>query len=122
MKAEDFYTRSKANAGITVPIPLPDETDSEATITIRGIDSDNFKAAKIARSRKNLQILQLPEAEQAAATETADTDLLVSLVAGWSLDTEFTEDNVRALFTEAPHVRDLVNSVAGNRKSFFGKR
>jgi hypothetical protein len=121
MKTEEFFVREKANAGITIKLPLPDGTDSNETITVRGIDSDHFRKAKNDRARKNLEILQLPEAEQDEAFETADNELLSSLIAGWSLETEFTQENVMQLLYESPAIKELVDATAAARARFFGK-
>lgn len=117
-----FFTREKANDGISVPLLLPDGSDSGESLTIRGVDSDHFRKAQVERSKKNLIILQLPEAEQQAARDTADTELLAELVGGWTMETEFTTENVVKLLTESPAIRGLVDSTSANRASFFAKR
>jgi hypothetical protein len=117
-----FFTREKSNEGISVPLLLPDGSDSGESITIRGVDSDHFRKAQVERSKKNLLILQLPEEEQQDARDKADTELLAELVGGWTMETEFNQENTVRLLTESPMIRGLVDSTSARRASFFAKR
>jgi len=45
-----------------------------------------------------------------------------ALIIGWSLDEEFTPDNLKLLLTESPNVKERVNNFAANRAEFFKKK
>lgn len=117
-----FFTRERSNQGIQIALKLPDGEDSGETLTILGVDGDNFRKAQAERYKKNLLIMQLPEEEQQAAKELADTQLLAELVGGWSMATEFNIENATKLLTESPMIRNLVDSTSAKRASFFAKR
>lgn len=116
----DFLTRSRANEGVTVPLPLPDGKASGIEITIRSTDSDAFQEARNVKLRENLAILALPEDQREAAELTAEIKLLSSLVAGWTIpDRDCTPEAIRELLTEAPYIRNFVDSTAAKKSAFF---
>ena len=122
LSIEAFFTRETANQGRDFPLPLPDGSDSGETIHLVCIDSDIFRAASTIRSKEHFRIIALPEEEQDAAKEAADTELLASCVTGWSLATECTREHVVKLLTEARHVREMVDNTVTKRNAFFAKR
>lgn len=115
----NLFTRPQANAGISIELKTPDGKPSGAHITVLGTDSDQFREARIERSRESANILTLPEKERALAAVKADVKLLASLVVGWDFAEEFTPVNVETLLFEAPNVRDQVDETAGNRALFL---
>lgn len=116
-----FYTRDKANAGATLPLSLPDGTKTDDYLIVRGVDSDHFRDADAKAKREIVQAAAIKdEAAKAARLREIQVDVLVALVAGWSLADEFTPGNVRALLSEAPQIADAVNTFAARRALFFG--
>nr|WP_276615751.1 phage tail assembly chaperone [Salmonella enterica] len=47
---------------------------------------------------------------------------MTSLVAGWSLEEEFSEANLHELLKECPQIGDQINQFAANRAEFFRKK
>ena len=118
----DFYTRSKANAGIKIDLSLPSGEATADFIIIRGVDSDEFRATDT-RARRNL--LSIVSMEDDTAREEllrkSHLDIQVSLVIDWSFDDECTPENIRQLFVEAPQIADAVDRMAAKRSLFFAK-
>lgn len=122
MKPSDFFTRSKANEGERMPLSLPDGTPTDEWLLIRGIDSDEFRAALDEHRRAVLANAAIEdEAERAEKNRQAGLKLHCALVMDWSFDAELTQDALQEFFTEAPHIAIEVDSFASNRKRFFRK-
>lgn len=120
MKIEDFFTREKANEGIKLPLFLPGTNeDSGQWLQVRGVDSDEFRAATVLTQR-NLR--------EAFADGKVPSDefhihqkrlLVASLIAGWSFEQEFTVDNLMNFLVNAPQIEEAVNQIATRRNLFF---
>ena len=122
MKPSDFFTRSKANEGERMPLSLPDGTPTDEWLLIRGIDSDEFRAALDEHRRAVLANAAIEdEGERAEKNRLAGLNLHCALVMDWSFDAELTQDALQEFFTEAPHIAIEVDSFASNRKRFFRK-
>lgn len=117
---EEFFTRSKANEGIQVPLWRPDGTKSEHWIRIRGLDSDIFREAD-AQSRRELMTIAAKDDldERAADLALLKRRLTAHLVIAWSFDKECTVESVMAFFLEAPQIMDAIDNAAGKRSLFF---
>jgi hypothetical protein len=116
-----FYTRDKANEGARLPLSLPDGTKTDDYLIVRGVDSDHFRDADAKAKREIVQAAAIKdEAAKAERLREIRTDVLVALVAGWSLADAFTPENVRALLSEAPQIADAVDTFAARRALFFG--
>lgn len=119
---EQFYTRQKANEGIEVPLYLPDGTKSEESLSIRGIDSDIFRAAESEAKRKSMEVALIEdEAERKEASAEQRRGLIASLVISWTFDKECTLENVKDFLREAPQIADQIDQVAARRSLFFAK-
>lgn len=122
MKPSDFFTRSRANEGERMPLSLPDGTPTDQWLMIRGVDSDEFRAALDEHRRAILANAAIKdEAERAEQNRIAGLKLHCALVMGWSFDTEFTQEALQEFLTEAPHLAIEVDNFASNRKRFFRK-
>ncbi len=125
MKLSDFATRAEANEGKKLFLLLPDGTPTEEYLLVRGIDSDEFRAAKTAASRAVFE-LDKKQLDDKAFIKKFDEDAeftqFQALVIGWSLEEEFTPDNLKLLLTESPNIRERVNNFAANRAEFFKKK
>jgi len=120
---QDFFTRQKAREGIKFPLTLPDGTDSEHWITVRGVDSDEFRLAENKAKRSAMSLLDLDdENERSAAIRKAELECITSLIASWSFEEECTFANVLNFLTEAPHISDAVNRLAARRQNYFEKK
>lgn len=122
LSPSDFFTRTKANEGVKMPLSLPDGTPTDEYLIIRGVDSDVYRKANDKRMRRAIEISKIEDDEEReAALKELTTETLVSLVAGWSFEEECTPEAVRELLYEAPHIADAIDVFAVDRKRFFGK-
>lgn len=118
MKMEALFTREKANEGTKVPLSYADGTPTEHHLIIRSQWSDAFQQAKQDAYRQDME--SLAKGEAVDSTERHVT-LCVALVAGWDLEEEFTEENVKTLLREAPQLRDMIDRHASRDARFFRK-
>lgn len=121
MKSSDLFTRPAANAGRRVDIPGPDGKPTGEWMTIRHVDCDDFrkKRAEILASAAMLPA-DTPAAERQRLRESMHRDLLATLVTGWSLEDEFSRDNLMALLENAPYLADWIDRTSENASLFFG--
>ena len=118
----NFYTRSKANTGIKVDLSLPSGEATNHFITIRGIDSDQFRDADTKVRRSALTIIEIEDDDiKEEMIKESHLDILASLVIDWSFDDDCTIENIKKLFTEAPQIADTVDRSAAKRSLFFDK-
>jgi len=118
MKMEALFTREKANEGTKVPLSYADGTPTDHHLVIRSQWSDAFQQAKQDAYRQDMEALAKGEAVD--STERHVT-LCAALVAGWDLEEEFTEENVKTLLREAPQLRDMIDRHASRDARFFRK-
>lgn len=120
---EEFFTRQIASEGVELPLYLPDGQKSEHTITVRGIDSDEFRQAEAKAKRRAVELAQI-QSENERAKQVRETELacIASLVAGWTFGTPCNHTNVVNFLREAPQIADMVNRFAARRAEFFAKK
>ena len=116
----DFFTREKANNGIKLPLTLPDGTETEHYLVIRGVDSDHYQEA--VNETRRLLILDAKNENSPYTNKEAELTILASLIADWSFDEECTPENIRKFLQEAPHLVQKIDEAAGDRTLFFGKK
>jgi len=121
MKSSDLFTRPAANAGRRVDIPGPDGKPTGEWMTIRHVDCDDFrkKRAEILASAAMLPA-DTPAAERQRLRESMHRELLATLVTGWSLEDEFSRDNLMDLLENAPYLADWIDRTSENASLFFG--
>lgn len=121
MKSSDLFTRPAANAGRRVDIPGPDGKPTGEWMTIRHVDCDDFrkKRAEILASAAMLPA-DTPAAERQRLRESMHRELLATLVTGWSLEDEFSSDNLMSLLENAPYLADWIDRTSENASLFFG--
>lgn len=95
-------------------------------IKIASPDSESYR--KVDRRIKNRSFAAVKKNKgnvSAEALEASSMDLLVGITLEWEnvvwggTPMEFTEDNVRQLFTQFPFIREQVDEFAGDRNNFF---
>lgn len=118
MKMDALFTRQKANEGTEVPLSYPDGTPTDYHLVIRSQWSDAFQQALQDSRREDLEALA--KGETVDSTER-QVKLCEALVAGWNLEEEFTEENVKTLLREAPQLRDMIDRHASRDARFFRK-
>lgn len=123
MKIDDFFTSDIASAGIKVPLPARDGSPTEEWILVRGMESDEYRAARDEQMRAAMAASAITDVElKAQAMKESVTRLLGALVAEWSLETPCTPENVAQLITKAPYIGDLIDRKSADRRSFFSLR
>lgn len=117
---KEFFTRTRAEEGVNIPLFTPEGELTPHWIKIRGVDSDAFRIAELQAGRSRVEAANLPtQAARDKAALEIRTKLLASLVIGWSFGEECTEQAVVNFLTEAPQIADAINAKAGQRTSFF---
>jgi len=111
---EEFFTRTKANEGVKLPLTTPDGKETKHWLMIRGVDSDAFREAEAEAKRSIIQKRIEPG--------EAMRSVVASLISDWSFDKPCSRDEVMAFLLEAPQIADAVDKVAGDRKLFFALR
>ncbi|UXX42070.1 hypothetical protein [Pseudomonas phage phiH2] len=116
-----FFTRSRANEGLELPLYLPNGQKSEHWVRILGVDSDSFRNAEAESRRDAFRIAQIEDlADRAKAIADSKRRLVASLVVAWSFDRPCNVDEVEAFFREAPQIMDAIDLAASKRALFFG--
>lgn len=118
MSMKAFFTREKANEGTEVPLSHPDGTKTEYHLVIRSQWSDAFQQAKQDAWREDMEAVAKGQPVNSTERHVA---LCATLVAGWNLPEEFTEENVKTLLREAPQLRDMIDRHASRDARFFRK-
>lgn len=111
------FTRETDNLGTRVTIP-----DSEDWIQILGPSSDKFRLAQGNMRRALIEFVQehgedsRKSPEFTSLIDEQTQKLRISQIGAWSFEEPLTDENVRLLFKEAPHIEDLVDKNSGKRK------
>lgn len=90
-------------------------------LEIRSSLSDEFTAARDETMQAVQEINEPSKEKRRQMVADLQLGLKVALVAGWSFDEPFTEENVREWLREAPQVQQMIMSVADDSARFFGK-
>lgn len=117
---EAFFTREKASLGVKLPLYTPTGAKTEHWLRIRGIDSDEFRAAEADARRDAVRVAGIEDLEERRlAIQDAQRSLIATLVIDWSFEQECTHENVMKFFREAPQIQDAVDKAASRRALFF---
>ena len=120
---KEFFTRERANEGVKLPLYHPDGTTSEHWLLVRGVDSDSFRRTETKSKQRVVELLALPDDNtREEKISEVEIDCIASLVADWSFPQELTHEAVVSFLTEAPQIREQVNSFAARRSVFFAKK
>lgn len=118
-----FFTREKANEGIRLNLSTPEGAPTEHWIQVRGIDSDEYRRAQTALSRRAVEVAMIQdEKEYADALERMEQEARAALVIDWSLPIECSRSEVVKFFRKAPQISDEVFRQAKSRALFFAKK
>jgi len=136
MELKDFHTREPANAGVRLPLhDIHTGKDSGEWLLIMGTDSDRYRSeerrlmrmvAEVATEKVKTSLTEkdpskLPQDDD-DEIRTATIELKASLVKDWSFDDECTKANVVNFITEAPHIGDMIDKFATQRRNFIAKK
>lgn len=115
-----FFTRQAANDGVQLPLYSPTGLPTSHWLRIRGVDSDEFRAADTEAKRAAVKSAALTDQRaRDDAMREISRDLVAHLVMGWSFDKECTHANVVAFLKEAPQLEDAIDKAATRRALFF---
>jgi len=126
---EQFYTRDKANEGLTLPLYLPNGQKTEDFLIILGVDSDAFRKVNIEEQRKVSTTMEIAtkiedEDERKAFIDKREQDskntVLAALIKDWSFTQDCTTEEKIKFLENAPQIADAINTFAADRKRFFG--
>jgi hypothetical protein len=124
---EEFFTKEAANEGIVIPLHLPTGGKSEHTITIYGVDSDEFYRALQIEKRKlsgieiaanNLEGEDRLEYINDKQRES-EYAVLGHLIKDWTFEMECTMENKIHFVKNAPQIGEQINNISGDRKLFL---
>ncbi|AGF87725.1 MULTISPECIES: phage tail assembly chaperone [Gammaproteobacteria] len=124
MKLSDFYYEAEAEKGTRMPIPLKDGTDSgewlnvvspEADVAVRAmrafILAYRTAAGRLKPLRDKCEELKDFSEYNLKLEDAAgelNRQLALELVNGWSLDDEFTKENLETLLTQYKRLAEHV--------------
>ncbi len=118
-----FFTRERANEGITIPLYLPDGSRSQHHLLIRGVDSDAFRDVEAESKRNAMRLLTIEDPEERKiAIRDEKLTILASLVIDWSFEEDCTPQNIKHFLREAPQIADAIDQLAAKRSLFLGEK
>lgn len=126
---ESFNVKAKSEEGIEMKLSLPDGTETEHYLVIRGSDSPTFKKALARNQRKQMELMKLQSngkkkvdaGAMAMKQEKNQRELVATLVVGWSFAEDCTPEAVSKFFENSPQIQEQVDEVAAERRHFFNK-
>ena len=124
---EEFFTKDAANEGVEIPLYLPTGDKSEHTITIYGVDSDEFYRALQIEKRKLSGIeIAAKKLEGEDRLEyindkqrESEYTVLGYLIKDWTFEMECTMENKIRFVKNAPQIGEQINRISGDRKLFL---
>lgn len=127
----ELHTAEAANDGAEMQVRGPDGKPRDCYIMLAGIDAPEWRTRQRTRQRAAIEraIAAASGADMQPAPTADDVDLddLVAAVRSWrgfttdGADYECTPDNVRALFTNAPYIRDQADAFIARRSNYIKK-
>ena len=117
MNTKRFFSKEAANAGKRVALTEPNGKKTDEWILVAGRDSDAYRKSEADYRKKITEAVAKGE----DIPDDGDTLLArtVACVLGWSLEDEFTPENVKELLVNAPYIRDEIDTVIFSRERFF---
>jgi hypothetical protein len=94
---------------------------TEDWILVRSSLSDEFIAARDDSMQAVQEIVEPNKEKRKEQVSDIQLGLKVALVAGWSFEEPFTDENVRNWLRDAPQVQMMVMSVADDFSAFFAE-
>jgi len=119
MELGELLTREAHEAGAECKIKGPDGKLTDLVITVRGVDSKEWRKAN-----KDAQRDALRAAANGKPVDVDEVGLLVSATIGWhglvneGKEYKFSEKRCRQLYEDAPYIRDQVDQFVGKRSNF----
>tara|TARA_A200000159_G_scaffold162979_1_gene188066 strand:- start:20659 stop:21087 length:429 start_codon:yes stop_codon:yes gene_type:complete len=121
---ESFNIVKKSEAGVKMPLYLPDGKKTTSWLKLRGVNSPSFEEAVSVADREQVELLgkesKLEQNEIDNARREITRKMLAALVVDWSdKKTPCTEKNVCEFFKGAPQIQRQVDTFATEDKHFI---
>lgn len=130
---KQYDTRDAANQGVTFWPTLPGETEptDQFSLTVLGVDSDDFRAIQIAEARDSLgKGKRKSTGEEYSDQEIIDmvegrAEVVAALVKDWQgvalngEELECSRDNVLMVLNQFPWLKRQINVFAGTVANFL---
>lgn len=117
---EDFFTKDLHEEGVKVPLTLPDGTTTAHWVILKGKHSEAFEKAKEDGMRRIVNAMR--EDSDIDKSQIA-LEALASTVTGWSFkDKECSFSNVCELMTNAPELREAIDSFVADSTNYMKKK
>ncbi len=119
-----FGIMGQSEEGVKLNLTLPDGTETEHWLKVRGADSKAYRTEEARQKRLIVEKLNskknkvTPE-EELKHMENARLSLLSSTVCGWSFEEECTTENVKSFLKTAPQIMDQIDGFAADRGNFM---
>lgn len=121
MKASEFYTVPRSEEGVTIRLLGPNNEETDGWIKIIGPDSKAYSAARALLMRRNAEIGAMEDKDAADVLAVGYIlDFQSALIVGWSFEDEFTPENVREFFVNAPRIGTQIEDYCTKVAGFFG--
>ena len=111
---EQFFTRTKANKGVKIPLVSSTGEETDEWIQVLSIQSDAYRKISTEERRKAITAGMAGEAYQ-----LDEVRVNASLICAWSFDDECKPEDVYEFLIEAPQIADEVSMKAMDSASFF---
>lgn len=122
MSIEKYKIRDKAQKPTRVQLFDPaTDTQTEDWIEVRSSLSDEFMEARDQAMQEAQSVSEQNPEKRKELIREIQLRMKASLVAGWSFDVPFTQEEVVAFLREAPQIQQMVMSVADDSARFFSK-
>ena len=123
MSMKKYMVRDKAQQPIRVNLLDPATgQETEDWLDVRSSLSDEFTIAREDIQQRVGTLSEPNKDKRLAIVKELQLELKMSLVAGWSFDEPFTQENLRHFLEESPQVQNMIMMVADDAASFFGER
>jgi hypothetical protein len=119
MKPSDFYTVPASEAGIKLPLLMPDGTDSGHWIMVKGPDSLAYRKSMDVINRRRMEIMTIEDFEERErVADDVLADSRAPLVMAWSFDEPLTIESAREFLKNAPLIARQIEQASGDRRRF----
>lgn len=133
MDLKQYDSKTRANEGAKMHVkhpvtmdPLYHDDETPVTITLAGVDSDQFQAALQERTNRRLkQAMRQPESEDIGAGVLTDSvETLADCTLDWNIEyegeiPECTPAKAREIYEALPWLKEQVDAFIRNRANYL---
>lgn len=111
---KEFFTRELHNKAQKAALTTPDGEKTDKYLMFVGTDSDHCRKAK-SELRREANIMDMNTDELTSA-------LVACCIVDGNLGGKFSNEKVRELFSNAPYIRDQLDSASSDHSNFLAKK